>query len=518
MKIGVDVGGTNTDAVVVGPSGIVGWQKVPTTADVASGVVSAISSALSASGSVPSDIECVMIGTTQFTNAVIGRRELLPVGILRLCLPAATSVPPLTDWPADLRAKVEGSVHLVAGGNEFDGREISPLDERRVREAAAVFKKRGIRTAAVTGIASPIDNRMELRVAEILRNEVDGIEVSLSSEIGRFGMLQRENSTIINASLSVLAGRVVTAFEQAIAALALDAPLFISQNDGTLMPASDVVRYPVLTFASGPTNSMRGAAFLAGVGDAMVVDIGGTTSDIGMLRKGFPRQSTHFVDVGGVKTNFRMPDVLAVGLGGGSCVRDEGRSLGPDSVGYRLTTDALIFGGSTLTTSDVAVAGGWADFGDRSLVEHLPASLIENVRQTMRDRLDDNIDRMKTEAGAMPVVIVGGGSVLVDWHLAAASEVLRPEYASVANAVGAAIAQVSGEVEKVVTLSAANREQTLEDAKQEARANAASAGATSDSIEIIEIEEVPISYLPDNPTRLRIKAVGDLPFAGAANR
>ena len=518
MKIGVDVGGTNTDAVVIGSSGIAGWKKTPTTEDVASGVIGAIGTALDAAGTAPSDVECVMIGTTQFTNAVISRGELLPVGILRLCLPATTAVPPLTDWPADLRVKTEGAVHLVAGGNEFDGREISPLDERAVMKAARDFRNRGLRTVAVTGVASPMNNRMELRAAEILRNELPDIEVSLSSEIGRFGMLQRENSTIINAALSALAKRVVSAFERAIADLDLDAPLFISQNDGTLMRAEDVVRYPVLTFASGPTNSMRGAAYLAGVQDAMVVDIGGTTSDIGMLRSGFPRQSTHFVDVGGVKTNFRMPDVLAVGLGGGSYVRDEGRTLGPDSVGFRLTRDALVFGGDVLTASDIAVAGGWADFGDRSLAAHVPPAVIANARARMQAILDESIDRMKTEAGPIPVVVVGGGSVLVDWDFSSASDVLRPAYASVANAVGAAIAQVSGEVEKVVTMSPSTREQVISEAKAEACANAISAGATSDSVEIIEIEEVPISYLPDNPTRLRIKAVGDLPLALATTR
>ena len=114
------------------------------------------------------------------------------------------------------------------------------------------------------------------------------------------------------------------AFRQALQRAWLEVPLFVSQNDGTLMRADDVQRYPVLTFASGPTNSMRGAVYLAGIQDAMVVDIGGTTSDIGMLRNGFPRQSTNFVDVGGVKTNFRMPDVLAVGLGGGSLVNEDG--------------------------------------------------------------------------------------------------------------------------------------------------------------------------------------------------
>ena len=112
--------------------------------------------------------------------------------------------------------------------------------------------------------------------------------------------------------------------------LKIEAPFFISQNDGTLMAPEHVERYPVLTFASGPTNSMRGAALLAGLKEAMVVDIGGTTSDVGMLMHGFPREAAVSVDIGGVRTNFRMPDVLAIGLGGGSLVREDGARIGPE--------------------------------------------------------------------------------------------------------------------------------------------------------------------------------------------
>ena len=511
MKIGVDVGGTNTDAVVLGVNGVLGWSKTSTTADVYSGIVSAITEAIADAAVDSADVDCVMIGTTQFTNAVIQRRSLLPVGIIRLALPATSAIPPLTDWPDDLIVEVGRNTHLVAGGYEFDGREIAPLDERSVAEAARAFRQSGLKAAAITSVFSPMNGDMERRAAEIVQNEAPDIAVSLSCELGQFGLLPRENSTIINAALSRLSDHVVRAFRRALQELDLNVPLFISQNDGTLMRADDVQRYPVLTFASGPTNSMRGAVYLAKIKDAMVVDIGGTTSDIGMLRNGFPRQSTNFVDVGGVKTNFRMPDVLAVGLGGGSLVRNEGRLVGPDSVGYELTSRAQCFGGDTLTATDIAVAGGWADVGDKSLVRADQAT-IDAARASMRLLLDMNVERMKTEAADLPLLVVGGGAILVDWPVQSVSDVLRPEFSSVANAVGAAIAQVSGEVERVVTLNETNRKTALDDARQEAKDKTISAGATAASVEIIEVEQVPISYLPGNPTRLRVKAVGDLPI------
>ena len=511
MKIGVDVGGTNTDAVVLGVNGVLGWSKTPTTADVYSGIVSAITEAIADAAVDSADVDCVMIGTTQFTNAVIQRRSLLPVGIIRLALPATSAIPPLTDWPDDLIVEVGRNTHLVAGGYEFDGREIAPLDERSVAEAARAFRQSGLKAAAITSVFSPMNGDMERRAAEIVQNEAPDIAISLSCELGQFGLLPRENSTIINAALSSLSDHVVRAFRRALQELDLNVPLFISQNDGTLMRADDVQRYPVLTFASGPTNSMRGAVYLAKIKDAMVMDIGGTTSDIGMLRNGFPRQSTNFVDVGGVKTNFRMPDVLAVGLGGGSLVRNEGRLVGPDSVGYELTSRAQCFGGDTLTATDIAVAGGWADVGDKSLVRADQAT-IDAARASMRLLLDINVERMKTEAADLPLLVVGGGAILVDWPVQSVSDVLRPEFSSVANAVGAAIAQVSGEVEHVVTLNETNRRTVLDDARQEAKDKTISAGATAASVEIIEVEQVPISYLPGNPTRLRVKAVGDLPI------
>ena len=105
-------------------------------------------------------------------------------------------------------------------------------------------------------------------------------------------------------------------------------------------------QFPILTIACGPTNSIRGASYLAGLKDAVVLDVGGTTSDIGVLVDGFPRESSLAVDVGGVRTNFRMPDIVSIGVGGGSLVREQpdgSVTVGPDSVGYRITQEALVF-------------------------------------------------------------------------------------------------------------------------------------------------------------------------------
>ena len=510
MRVGIDVGGTNTDAVLMNGMNVLASFKAPTTSDVSSGIVAALETVLRQAAVEPSRIQAVMIGTTHFTNAVIERRRLLQVAALRLALPATQALPPYVDWPDALRETLGGHTYLLRGGHEFDGRLISPLDEDGLRTAAADIGRKGLRAAAITSVFSPVNPDMEKRAADILRKTVPDIAITLSHEIGRVGFLERENATIMNACLAELAARVVQSFRQALQRLAIHAPFFISQNDGTLMAAEQVERFPVLTFASGPTNSMRGAALLSGLRDAMVVDIGGTTSDVGMLTNGFPRQSSVTVDIGGVRTNFRMPDVLSFGLGGGSLVRDGGSRIGPDSVGYEITTRALVFGGDELTTIDIVVAAGLADIGDRSRVAGLDPGVIETALQTIHRMVDDNVDRMKTSASPLPVILVGGGAVLVHRELPAASAVIRPEQAGVANAIGAAIAQVGGETDRVFSLMDMSRDEALAEAKREATDRALASGADPGSIEIVDVEEVPLAYLPSSAARIRVKAVGDL--------
>ncbi len=514
MRIGVDVGGTNTDAVLMDGDKVVASVKAPTTADVGGGIVAAVRNVLDGTSVGADTLDSVMIGTTQFTNAFVERRRLIEVAIIRLALPATTSLPPLVDWPQDLVAQVGHHVIMAHGGYEFDGRKISALDEKEIMAAVADIKARGLRSVAVSSVFAPMNNDMEKRVEEIVLNEIPDAFVTLSSEIGRIGMVERENAAVMNASLMDLSARVVGAFRGALTDLGVTAPFFISQNDGTLMTADFVEKFPVLTFASGPTNSMRGAAYLSGLEEAVVVDIGGTTTDIGVLTQGFPRESAIAVDVGGVKTNFRMPDVLAIGLGGGSHVRDDGARVGPDSVGFELTEKARVFGGDVLTATDLAVASGAADIGDATRVGGLEPATVKAGMDRIHAMLEEGIDRMKTSAAPVPVVLVGGGGVLVDRDLSGAERIDRPEHAGVANAIGAAIAQVGGEIDRVFSFDAKGREAALDEAKQEATDRAVAAGAAAGSVRIIEVDEVPLTYLPGGAVRVRVKAVGDL--AGAA--
>jgi N-methylhydantoinase A/oxoprolinase/acetone carboxylase beta subunit len=513
MRIGIDVGGTNTDAVLMDGATVRGWCKTATTADVGSGIVTALRQVLAQTNAQASEIDAAMIGTTQFTNAVVERRRLLEVAAIRIGLPATRALPPMTDWPPDLAGALGRRRFMLRGGSEFDGRAIAPLDIAGLRDIAAEIRANGLQAAALTAVFSPVAPEVEEKAAEILRDEIPGIELSLSHEIGRIGLLERENAAILNACLAALARRVVTSFRDALREIGIAAPFFISQNDGTLMAPEFVERYPVLTFASGPTNSMRGAAMLAGLTEAMVIDVGGTTSDVGMLVRGFPRQAATSVDIGGVRTNFRMPDVVATGLGGGSIVREDGARIGPDSVGFELTSRALVFGGDVLTTTDIAVAAGLADIGDRSRVQHLPAPLVTAALDTIHRMADAVIDRMRISAEKLPVILVGGGAILITRELPSASRLVRPDHASVANAIGAAIAQVGGETDRVFSLDGTTRDSVLEDARRQAIGKAVAAGAVPSTVTVMDVEEIPVAYMAGTATRVRVKAVGDLSVA-----
>lgn len=506
MRIGIDVGGTNTDAVLMDGRRVLAKVKTPTTQDVTSGIATALRRLRE--DEPEAVVDAVMVGTTHFVNAVLERRDLAPTAAVRLCLPAGQALPPTVDWPEELRTALVGQAFLAHGGREFDGRPISPLDAAELREIGHKISDLGVRQVALTGIFSPVRPDDEEEAARLLLDALPEADISLSHTIGRMSLLERENATLLNACLRPLARKTLQGLTQALKDLKLDVPLYLTQNDGTLMSSEYAAAFPVLTFASGPTNSMRGAAFLSGLKDAMVVDIGGTTTDVGALVAGFPREASVFVKIGGVRTNFRMPDVLSLGLGGGSLVSEDGRQIGPRSVAMRLTEEALCFGGETCVATDIAVAAGLADIGTYPV--SLPASRVESARQRIIAMLEEAIDRMKLASGDVPLVLVGGGSLLVGGNLKGTAEVVRPEHGEAANAVGAAISQISGEVDRVYELSRRTRDDVLEEAKAEAVAKAVSAGARADTVEVVEVEDVPLSYLPGNATRVRVKAVGNL--------
>ncbi|MFE3448848.1 hydantoinase/oxoprolinase N-terminal domain-containing protein [Nonomuraea sp. NPDC059194] len=514
LKVGVDVGGTNTDAVVLDRSDrILAWTKQPTTVDVAGGMRAALADVLAKLGDDSARVGRVMLGTTHATNAILQRRGLGRVAVIRIGAPATTAVPPLTTWPADLAETVAAGSVIVEGGHFVDGWPIAPLDVDGVRRFLGSVAGR-VDAVAVTGVFSPAVADQELTVADLAAAELGpDLPVSMSHEIGALGLVERENATVLNAALYGAAGDVTSALTAVLADRGLDAAAFFAQNDGTLMSLDYAARYPVLTIGSGPANSIRGAAFLAGVEEAIVADVGGTSTDFGVLVRGFPRESALAVDIGGITTNFRMPDILSLAVGGGTIVAgtEESPEVGPASVGYRIVSEGLVFGGRTPTLTDAAVLAG------RGVVGRVaPAQRSARTRALLDAALGRSdalisaaVERMSLGKTDRPLVAVGGGAFLIPDVVAGAAKVLRPERADVANAVGAAIALASGRWE-TLTPAGDGRRAAVDEACDMAVRRAVQAGADPESVSVVEITETPLSYLLEPMIRINVKAAGPL--------
>ncbi|KAI4707695.1 hypothetical protein J4E89_007801 [Alternaria sp. Ai002NY15] len=478
----------------------------------------------------PSSVASVTIGTTHFVNAVVtrDRTRLSQVAVLRLSGSFSKHAPPCIDWPASLRNIILGHYALLKGGLEVDGSLISDIKEHEIIEQCRIIKEKGIKSVVVNGVFSPIDTveKQEERTADIVRRELgDGVDIVLSKTVANLGFLERENAAILNASILSFARKTIASFQTPIKELGLNCPVFITQNDGTILSGEAASRLPIRTFSSGPTNSMRGAAFLVGRqenGEAMmVVDVGGTTTDVGLLlANGFPRQQAAYSELSGVRMNFSYPDVKSIGLGGGSLVRRVGEKMqvGPESVGYKLPEKALVFGGDVPTATDYTVAassevaiGQPEKVRGKLLDDDIQAFKAETTRM-----LETIIDKMKTSPDDLPVLLVGGGAVIAPDELKGASRVIKPQWSGVANAIGAAMARVSAVVDTVKSTEKQTQKELLAEICEEAKRKTIEAGASAETVSIVEVEDLPLQYVA-HKTRFMVRAAGDFDFSRAGD-
>lgn len=543
-RIGVDVGGTNTDAAILDISaydepgrGVLASHKAPTTIDITSGIEAAIEAVLKASEVERTRVLSVTIGTTHFINALVeaDSRRLDRVAVVRLCGPFTKQIPPFSDFPVGLRSILDGGSYYLPGGFEIDGRTVAPLDHEQITATTTAIVAAGIGAVAIIGVFSPLDHEglHEAECKRLILDQAPGLRVACSNNIGQIGFMERENATILNAAILNTAQKVTKGFKRAMSHLGLTCPLFLSQNDGTIIDVDTAAEYPIKTFASGPTNSMIGAAFLAGLDggkqpnsissksnecpqepQVLVVDIGGTTTDVcALLPSGFPRPAPGFVEVGGVRTAFSIPEVASIGLGGGSLVEPDPASpqdvtVGPTSVGHAIQCEALVFGGRTLTATDIMVAAAKVKLGDETMVQRVPQSTIQKAQRQIKKKLETVIDAMKVSQAPVHVLLVGGGAILAPPVLDGVEKCIHPIHEGAANAVGAAIAKVSGQVDLVEVVAGRSEDAILAQARQKAIDLAVQNGAAPNDVRIVEVNKMPLQYTNQSAIRIQIKAVG----------
>ena len=372
MLLGVDVGGTFTDAVVFDGAELHTAKSPSTPDDVSRGVLAAVDAVLQRVGAEPAEVESFAHGMTVGTNALLteagactalvateGFTDVLEVArqnrpdLYRLCAPK----------PAAL---VSRELRVGARGRIGPRGEIEPLPEGEVDRIVAAIRDSGAESVAVCLLFSYLDGSHEGAIAERLRAELPDVHVSASHEVlPQFREYERASTTVVDAYLSPLLGRYLGHLVRSCAELGLPSPQ-IMKSSGGVAPAEEAARAGAWSVLSGPAGGAVGAALLArlsGSGDAVGIDMGGTSCDVCVVEGGRVRR-TDSREIAGRVIQLPMVDVHTVGAGGGSIGwRDHGGALrvGPRSAGADPGPACYGRGGTEPTVTDANLVLGYLD-------------------------------------------------------------------------------------------------------------------------------------------------------------
>lgn len=329
--LGVDTGGTYTDAVIVDEAAtrVIGSAKSLTTrGDLALGIGRAVDAALAGAGVAPGEVSLVSLSTTLATNALVegqgGRVALVFIGFDAGDLDRGGLIEALKGDPV---------IHL-AGGHSHAGAELAPLDLARLEAEVAALADQVVGFAVASSFATR-NPAHEVAARDVIRR-VAGRPVTCSHELSaNLNGPKRALTAVLNARLIGMIDRLVAACERHLALVGIAAPLMVVRGDGALISAAMVRERPIETILSGPAASIVGARWLTGEADALVSDIGGTTTDVALLRGGLPEIDPQGARVGGFRTMVEAVAMRTTGLGGDSEVHliteglEGGLRLGP---------------------------------------------------------------------------------------------------------------------------------------------------------------------------------------------
>ena len=312
--LGVDTGGTYTDAVIVDAEAtrVIGKAKSLTTRhDLAVGIGGAVDAALAQAGVAAAEVALVSLSTTLATNALVegqgGRVALIFIGF-----------DAGDEARAGLDTALKGDPILrLAGGHGHAGQELAPLDLAALEHHLLTLGDQvmGFAVAARFATRNPAH---ELAARDLIRR-VTGRPVTCSHELSaHLNGPKRALTAVLNARLIGMIDRLVAACERHLASLGITAPLMVVRGDGALISAAMVRERPIETILSGPAASIVGARWLTGASDALVSDIGGTTTDVALLRDGLPEIDPQGARVGGLRTMVEAVAMRTTGLGGDS--------------------------------------------------------------------------------------------------------------------------------------------------------------------------------------------------------
>jgi N-methylhydantoinase A/oxoprolinase/acetone carboxylase beta subunit len=501
-KIGIDIGGTNADFVLVNAENkICAHHKILIQMNLEKIILDGINQFFT-HDILPQQCLSINIGTTIGVNSLIELKSLQRVGLIRLA-GHQPDLPPLYQcYPAQREAILAG-VQTLPGGREFDNKAITNIDAAAIKKAVQQLLANGAESLAVISVFSPLYNDDEKQVRDIIHALAPDIPISLSCEIGGLGFIERENNTIINATLKHVMQKYFSHLKASLVKSGITCPIHVTQNNGTLISIDHAVQFPIKTLSSGPVNSLIGSCKMAGVSDAIVVDIGGTSTDIGIVENGFPRYSMSGAVIANIPTNFMLPDIQVLALGGGSKVKRTvaGYEIGPESIAADIFTKSLSFGGDCLTVFDAGNAIN--QFFTRE--NNLSPAEAHAILAVMVDKIKNTIHALPASLH-LPVILTGGGAQNIPENYLD-KRYIRPEYYQVANAYGAAQAEISGHCDTICSLSE-NREAILDELAHQAKQDAIANGAHPDKVRIIEKRLLPFYYMPNQLTRVIMTAAG----------
>ncbi len=412
----------------------------------------AIAETLRVVGAQAREIQYCAVVSDHCSRALRQRRGLARVALLRLADPAGSAIPPLFSWPHELVEAIGGSAVAIAGGVDLDGRPIGSLpDEGEILEVIRRLKGSGSEALAVTGIFSPVHPQSEVQMAARIREAMGpDFPILLSHWLGPIGFLERENAAVLNTALIKVGPTGGELVARVLQSLGAEVPIFVAQNDGTLMSLAQTRRFPLLTVRSVVAHLLRGAVHLSGRESGLVLCSGPETVELGLVEGGFPHESTRPGTIEGVRVNVALPEILSI----------------PITAGH----------------------GGWTD--------------------GMTERVERLLVQIKGHAEPVPVIMAGPLADQVPQQLRGVLRAERLTNVAWSAAIGAAMAPLGGRADGTYSLETWSHEGARAEAVRRAADWAVAAGADPASVQVVGIDETPFTYLPGNVLRIRAKVAG----------
>lgn len=462
MLIGIDVGGTTTDAVLIRNGEVCSTAKVSTEPG---NLLNSLLEALDAvSRDVPPEqLERVVFSTTVITNLIAeGKTDRVAL----VLIPGPGVNPASYTFPDSFYLK---------GAMDYRGREIDPLDEVEIKRTVGLIRESGFSRAAIISKFGQRNSSHELRVEEIFREDYSGCKLELGHKVsGKLNFPRRIATAMLASATRERYQEFVEKIKKALDERSIRAPVYILKADGGTLPVEKSIEFPVETIFSGPAASTVGALALTPEGQtSVIVDIGGTTTDLALILSGKPLLASKGAKLGGFLTHVRAFAVRSIAVGGDSVIRVKDLSpgtkqitVGPDRAG-----PAYCMGGKETTPTDALKFLGLIEVGNPERAseaikvtaselgksETETASLIvDRVAQMITDAVNEmffeweqepayRVWEVLQEKKARPenVVGIGGGAKGLIAEIAKKLDAnpVIPEYAEVGNAIGAAVAR-----------------------------------------------------------------------------